>query len=34
MNYQPGSIIRQIEEEYKYTISYNKAWRVKRKAIE
>jgi hypothetical protein len=33
LNNEPGSIIRQIEE-YKYTISYNKAWRAKRKAIE
>ena len=27
LNYEPGSIIRQIEEEYKYTISYNKTLR-------
>ena len=25
LNYELGSIIRQIEDEYKYTISYNKA---------
>ena len=34
LNYELGSTIRQIEEDYKYTISYNKAWRAKRKAIE
>ena len=29
LNYEPGSIIRQIKEEYKYTINYNNVWRAK-----
>ena len=34
LNYEPESIIRQLKKDYKYTISYNKAWRAKRKTIE
>ena len=34
LNYKPWSIIRAIEEQYQYTISYNKACRAKSKAIE
>nr|ABA97178.2 transposon protein, putative, Mutator sub-class [Oryza sativa Japonica Group] len=34
LTYEPRSIIRHIEETYKYTISYAKAWRAKQKIIE
>ncbi|EEE54614.1 hypothetical protein OsJ_01853 [Oryza sativa Japonica Group] len=34
LTYEPRSIIRHIEETYKYTISYGKAWRAKQKIIE
>nr|AAX95097.1 transposon protein, putative, mutator sub-class [Oryza sativa Japonica Group]ABA91665.1 transposon protein, putative, Mutator sub-class [Oryza sativa Japonica Group] len=34
LTYEPRSIIRHIEETYKYTISYAKAWRAKHKIIE
>nr|ABA94059.1 SWIM zinc finger family protein [Oryza sativa Japonica Group] len=34
LTYEPRSIIQQIEETYKYTISYAKAYRAKQKIIE
>nr|ABF95899.1 transposon protein, putative, Mutator sub-class [Oryza sativa Japonica Group] len=34
LTYEARSIIRHIEETYKYTISYAKAWRAKQKIIE
>jgi hypothetical protein len=33
LNYEPRSIIRQIEQDFQYKISYAKAWRAKQKAI-
>ena len=32
--FEPKAIIREIEEKYRYTISYNKAYRAKLKALE
>ena len=34
IHYEPKSIIRQIQEDFQYTITYGKAWRAKQKAIE
>jgi hypothetical protein len=34
LRYEPKSIIRQIQLDFQYTISYSKAWRAKQKAIE
>jgi hypothetical protein len=34
MSYEPKSIIRYIQEKYKYTISYRKAWSAKQKVLE
>ena len=34
LSFEPRSIIRYIEEKFKYTISYKKAWRAKRKLLE
>ena len=33
-NYEPKSIICAVEEEFKYKISYHKAYRAKQKALE
>lgn len=33
-DFEPGSIIRHIENKFKYTISYYKAWRAKQKILE
>ena len=32
--FEPRSIIRAIEEDFQYTISYSKAWRAREKVIE
>jgi hypothetical protein len=34
MSFEPKSIIRHIQEKYKYTISYSKAWSAKQKVFE
>jgi hypothetical protein len=34
LSYEPKSIIRYIQEKYKYTISYSKAWSAKQKVLE
>lgn len=34
IRYEPKSIINTIEEDFKYTISYSKAWKAKQKVIE
>ena len=34
LSYEPKSIICDVEEEFKYKISYNKAYRAKQKALE
>ena len=34
LRYEPKSIVTTIEEDFKYTISYSKAWRAKQKVIE
>lgn len=34
LDYEPRSIICRIEEKYKYTISYAKAWRAKQKIVQ
>jgi hypothetical protein len=34
MSFEPKSIIRHIQEKYKYTISYSKAWSAKQKVLE
>jgi hypothetical protein len=34
LSYEPKSIIRRIQEKYKYTISYGKAWSAKQKVLE
>jgi hypothetical protein len=33
MSFEPKSIIRHIQEKYKYTISYSKAWSAKQKVL-
>jgi hypothetical protein len=34
LSFEPKSIIRHIQEKYKYTISYSKAWSAKKKEFE
>jgi GTP1/Obg family GTP-binding protein len=34
LSFEPKSIIRHIQEKYKYTISYGKAWSAKQKVLE
>jgi hypothetical protein len=34
MSYEPKSIVRYIQEKYKYTISYSKAWSANQKVLE
>jgi hypothetical protein len=34
MSFEPKSIIRHIQEKYKYTISYSKEWSAKQKVLE
>jgi hypothetical protein len=34
MSFEPKFIIRHIQEKYKYTISYSKAWSAKQKVLE
>jgi 4-alpha-glucanotransferase len=34
LSFEPKSIIRHIQETYKYTISYGKAWSAKKKVLE
>jgi hypothetical protein len=34
LSFEPKSIIRHIQEKYKYTISYGKTWSAKQKVLE
>jgi hypothetical protein len=34
LSFEPKSIIRHIQEKYKYTISYSKTWSAKQKVLE
>jgi hypothetical protein len=34
LSFEPKSIIKYIQEKYKYTISYEKAWSAKQKVLE
>jgi hypothetical protein len=33
LSYEPKSIIRYLQEKYKYTVSYSKAWSAKQKVL-